>query len=163
MISDRIKSARAAAKISQSALAKIIGTTQCQIARYELGEQIPGGQRLRDLAKALKVKTGDLLDDPDPPPDGTLPGCLPPSINFAGAIVTWCEKAVREVREVRAVSNVREVRAEYSKRVREQRKRSKSGNALFNCFHSIVTRTVLQSQFITLFTSSIWQKHYHKR
>ena len=56
-----LKKARARKKITQAALAKRVGVHQVTIARLETGERQPSMDLLQRLAKALKVKVGELL------------------------------------------------------------------------------------------------------
>ena len=58
----RIRAAREAAGVTQAELAKILGTAQSQIVRYETGQQEPTVSRLQAIAKALKIKPSKLLD-----------------------------------------------------------------------------------------------------
>ncbi len=56
-----LKKARERRKLTQAALAKKVGVHQVTIARIETDERRPSMDLLQRLAKALKVKVGDLL------------------------------------------------------------------------------------------------------
>jgi len=56
-----LKKARERRKLTQAALANKVGVHQVTIARLETGERRPSMDLLQRLAKALKVKVGDLL------------------------------------------------------------------------------------------------------
>ncbi len=56
-----LKKARERRKLTQVALAKKVGVHQVTIARIETGERRPSMDLLQRLAKALKVKVGELL------------------------------------------------------------------------------------------------------
>lgn len=58
----RLKRLRAERKMSQANLAKASGVSREYIARLELGQQDPTLGTLTKLAKALKVKVGELLE-----------------------------------------------------------------------------------------------------
>lgn len=49
-------------KLSQRALAELTGISHVHIARMETGEYNPRLSTLQTLAKALKVKIGDLVE-----------------------------------------------------------------------------------------------------
>ena len=49
-------------ELTQAALAKAAGITRVYVAKIEAGEKIPSIPTLRKLAKALKVKVGELLE-----------------------------------------------------------------------------------------------------
>jgi transcriptional regulator with XRE-family HTH domain len=57
----RLKKLRADREMTQEALAERAGISRTYIARLELGQQDPTLGTLRKLAKALKVKVGDLV------------------------------------------------------------------------------------------------------
>ena len=59
----RLVALRARRGLSQRALAKRSKVTHVTIARIETGVYDPRLATLKHLAKALKVKVGDLLDD----------------------------------------------------------------------------------------------------
>ena len=56
-----LKKARERRKLTQAALANKVGVHQVTIARLETGERRPSMDLLQRLAKALKVRVGDLL------------------------------------------------------------------------------------------------------
>ena len=56
-----LKKARERRKLTQQALADKVGVRQETIARLETGKRRPSMDLLQRLAKALKVKVGDLL------------------------------------------------------------------------------------------------------
>lgn len=58
----RLKQWRAKRQMSQAALAKASGVSREYIARLELGRQDPTLGTAQKLAKALKVKVGELAD-----------------------------------------------------------------------------------------------------
>lgn len=51
---------RTAAGLSQAQLAKLVGVSQATVSRWEAGVMTPNADKLRSLARALGVKTGDL-------------------------------------------------------------------------------------------------------
>jgi transcriptional regulator with XRE-family HTH domain len=57
----RLRALRHAANLSQRELGDLIGADSPVIANYENGRAVPRVDRLRDLAKALKVKPADFL------------------------------------------------------------------------------------------------------
>ena len=57
-----LKKARQKRKLTQQALADKVGIRQETIARLETGKRQPSMDLLYRLAKALKVKVGDLLE-----------------------------------------------------------------------------------------------------
>ena len=57
-----LKRLRAKSGLTQDALARKAGVTREYIARLELGQHDPGLSTLVKLAKALKVKAGQLLE-----------------------------------------------------------------------------------------------------
>ena len=57
-----LKKARERRKLTQQALADKVGVRQETIARLESGTRQPSMDLLHRLAKALKVKIGDLLE-----------------------------------------------------------------------------------------------------
>ncbi len=56
-----LREARERRKLTQEAVAKKVGVHRVTIARLESGERRPSMDLLQRLAKALKVKVGDLL------------------------------------------------------------------------------------------------------
>jgi len=58
----RLKRLRAAREMSQADVAKASGVSREYIARLELGQQDPTLGTMRKLAKALKVKVGELVE-----------------------------------------------------------------------------------------------------
>jgi transcriptional regulator with XRE-family HTH domain len=58
----RLKQLRADRGMSQEALAKKAGISRVFVARLETGKQDPTLTTLTKLAKALKVKVGELLE-----------------------------------------------------------------------------------------------------
>jgi transcriptional regulator with XRE-family HTH domain len=58
----RLKRLRAEREMSQADLAKVSGVSREYIARLELGQQDPTLGTLQKLAKALKVKVGELVE-----------------------------------------------------------------------------------------------------
>jgi len=58
----RLKQFRAVRGMTQEALAKKAGISRVYIARLETGKQDPTLSTLVKLAKALKVKVGELLE-----------------------------------------------------------------------------------------------------
>ncbi len=58
----RLKKLRAERKMSQAGLAERSGVSREYIARLELGQQDPTLGTLTKLAKALKLKVGELLE-----------------------------------------------------------------------------------------------------
>ena len=58
----RLKRLRAERQISQADLARASGVSREYIARLELGQQDPTLGTMQKLAKALKVKAGELLE-----------------------------------------------------------------------------------------------------
>lgn len=58
----RLKKLRADREMTQEALAKKAGIARTYLARLELGQQDPTLGTLRKLAKALKVKVGELVE-----------------------------------------------------------------------------------------------------
>jgi transcriptional regulator with XRE-family HTH domain len=57
----RLKKLRESRGLTQEALAKRAGISRAYLARMEMGLHDPHLSRLRKLAKALKVKPGELL------------------------------------------------------------------------------------------------------
>lgn len=66
MISNRLKSARTAAGLSQQALSKATGYSQAHISQMESGDRLPSMETARTLAMALKVDLGWLVGEPEP-------------------------------------------------------------------------------------------------
>lgn len=60
-VGQNLKAARSSANMTQVELAKKIGTTQAQIARYETGEQDMTITRMREIEIALGAKFGTLI------------------------------------------------------------------------------------------------------
>ena len=58
----RLKRLRADREMSQADLAKASGVSREYIARLELGQQDPTLGTLQKLARALKVKVGELVE-----------------------------------------------------------------------------------------------------
>jgi transcriptional regulator with XRE-family HTH domain len=58
----RLKRLRAERNMSQAALAKASGVSREYIARLELGQQDSTLGTLQKLAKALKIKVGELVE-----------------------------------------------------------------------------------------------------
>lgn len=58
----RLKQLRADRGITQEALAKKAGLSRVYVARLETGKQDPSLATLTKLAKALKLKVGELLE-----------------------------------------------------------------------------------------------------
>lgn len=66
MISNRLKAARTAAGLSQSALSRATGFSQAHISQMESGDRLPSMETARTLATALKVDLGWLVGEPNP-------------------------------------------------------------------------------------------------
>jgi transcriptional regulator with XRE-family HTH domain len=58
----RLKKFRADRKMTQEALAEKAGISRTYLARLELGQQDPTLTTLKNLAKALKVTVGELVE-----------------------------------------------------------------------------------------------------
>ncbi len=58
----RLKKLRTGRNLTQDSLAKKAGISREYLARLEGGRQDPSLSTLQNLAKALKVKVGDLLE-----------------------------------------------------------------------------------------------------
>ena len=58
----RLKKLRADRGLTQEALAEKAGISRTYLARLELGQQDPTLTTLKNLAKALKVKVGELVE-----------------------------------------------------------------------------------------------------
>jgi transcriptional regulator with XRE-family HTH domain len=58
----KLKALRAKCGLSQEALAKKAGISREYLARLEAGQHDPSLSTLTSLAKALKVKVGELLE-----------------------------------------------------------------------------------------------------
>jgi transcriptional regulator with XRE-family HTH domain len=58
----RLKTLRADRQMTQEALAEKAGISRTYLARLELGQQDPTLTTLKNLAKALKVKVGELVE-----------------------------------------------------------------------------------------------------
>ena len=61
-IGENIKGAREARKCSQNEIAGIAGLSQSQLSRIEAGERGASLYALSRIAKALKVRPGDLME-----------------------------------------------------------------------------------------------------
>ena len=61
MIKDNIRAARAAANLTQTALADMLGVTQKDISRWENGVREPSATWIKKLAEALGVSADELL------------------------------------------------------------------------------------------------------
>ena len=61
MFPERLKSVRKSKKLTQDALAKLVGTKKATISNYETGYSTPSIYVLSDLAKALHVSTDYML------------------------------------------------------------------------------------------------------
>jgi len=61
-MSMQIRQLREKRDMTQTELAKAAGITRIYVAKIEAGEKIPSIPILLKLAKALKVKAGELLD-----------------------------------------------------------------------------------------------------
>lgn len=70
-IGARLRSARRACRMSQTALGEVIGVTIQQVQRYEVGENRLSAAALIRVARALDLSPLDLLG---PPADGETPG-----------------------------------------------------------------------------------------
>ena len=57
-----LKQIRQKRKLTQAALAEKVGVARVTIARLEIGDRNPSMDLLQRLAKALKVKVGELLE-----------------------------------------------------------------------------------------------------
>ena len=57
----KLREARAAAELSQRALAEVLDCRQATIAEWEAGAYEPSSSRLFALAGALKVQPSDLM------------------------------------------------------------------------------------------------------
>jgi transcriptional regulator with XRE-family HTH domain len=68
----RIQELRTARGLSRQALARILGITQQQLHKYEKGINRLAIGRLLDIAHALDISPGTLLEDP-PPAHGAYP------------------------------------------------------------------------------------------
>lgn len=60
---DRLARIREDAGLTQSALARAVGTSQSAISQIEAGERNPSYEMIRQLATALGVKLAYLIDD----------------------------------------------------------------------------------------------------
>lgn len=58
----QLKNLRADRGLTQEALAEKAGISRTYLARLELGQQDPTLTTLKNLAKALKVKVGELVE-----------------------------------------------------------------------------------------------------
>jgi len=61
-IGDNLKALRKSKKLTQVALAKKVGISSNYYSRIERDEENPSLEILKDIAKALKVKSCDILD-----------------------------------------------------------------------------------------------------
>ena len=57
----RLKEIRISKRLTQKALAELVGVTRVTIARYEIGDRDPKGATLVRIARALGVSTSDIL------------------------------------------------------------------------------------------------------
>ena len=57
----RLKEIRIEKRLTQKALAELVGVTRVTIARYEIGDRDPKGKTLVRIARALGVSTSDIL------------------------------------------------------------------------------------------------------
>lgn len=62
---ERLKAARNARKLSQSALALRIGAHPTSVSDWERGENVPSGRHLANLCRELGVAFEQLCDDED--------------------------------------------------------------------------------------------------
>ncbi|EJS72935.1 helix-turn-helix domain-containing protein [Bacillus cereus] len=65
MLTQRLKEARKAQKLTQEELAKKVNATKGTISNYENGHSTPSNEMLKDLANILKVTTDYLLGRQD--------------------------------------------------------------------------------------------------
>lgn len=63
MFSPRLKSARANAGLSQTALAKAVGLSQSYLAQLEAGDREPSLETIKSLANALSLNPGWLMGE----------------------------------------------------------------------------------------------------
>jgi transcriptional regulator with XRE-family HTH domain len=63
LLPEKLREMRARAVLSQRELARLSGVGQVTIARIETGIQKPRPSTLRKLARALRVKPVDLLEE----------------------------------------------------------------------------------------------------
>lgn len=56
-----LKKYREASGLSMAELGRLVGTDRSTICRYESGVRTPRYDMMQAIAKALKVKTGDLV------------------------------------------------------------------------------------------------------
>lgn len=59
----KIKSLRLKRKISQEALADILGVNQTAISQWEIGKSNPSSDKLPKLAEALQCSIDELFED----------------------------------------------------------------------------------------------------
>ena len=57
---------RLARGMTQQQLADAVGSQQKEVTRWETGKQTPRPAKLLQIAKALKCKIEDLIDEPSP-------------------------------------------------------------------------------------------------
>lgn len=86
---DRLRAARAAAHLTQAALAQRVGTSRHKILRYEAGKERPEAARLAALARALDVGVADLVVE------GALPTGLARPRAEAGLTLAAAAAAMR--------------------------------------------------------------------
>jgi transcriptional regulator with XRE-family HTH domain len=58
----RLRAARAAAALTQGALAEAINVSRSEVAFWEIGTRVPQVETVAALARALHIKPSDLLD-----------------------------------------------------------------------------------------------------
>lgn len=63
-LGERIAALRAEKGLSQSALARLVNTSQSAISQIESGERNPSFETIRQLAKALEVSAAHLVGAP---------------------------------------------------------------------------------------------------
>lgn len=61
MIGPKIKRLRVAQRFTQIAVAEYVGVSVRTVVSWELGERIPGGDKIAKLAKCLGVTADELL------------------------------------------------------------------------------------------------------
>lgn len=66
VVAERIKAARKAKGINQSALARLLGITPQAVQSWESGKSVPRNQNLQELCSALGVTAGHLFGDEEP-------------------------------------------------------------------------------------------------
>ena len=58
-----IKSKRIARGLSQGETAKLLGISQAAYSRYESGKRDPGLKMMKEIARVLKFKPGEFIDN----------------------------------------------------------------------------------------------------